>query len=412
MVEMKNQPPKKKKNKPLFFFPPLCFSKMPLDNTTATTLATLRMESDPELGPVFFSMEDLWERKLWHQLTAVLDDVYSNPRSEPIRLRLFTQFVATFQRKISPLRLVSFGLRAAAQAPSRQEALVFLQNLADSVDSPESWDAHLFATIEIARVNLALNNKPAAKVLLDKAATVVDRHEALDPVINAAYYDVKADYFKANTDFTAYYRTALLYLACINVDTDLTPLARQQRAYDLSIAAILGDRIYNFGELLLHPILLALKNTEYNWLLDLLYALNDGNVGAFESLSANDIPKLPILSNSLPFLRQKICLTALIETVFKRPSSNRVLTFDAIAKETRLATNEVEHLVMKALSLGLLKGSIDQVAQTVSVTWLQPRVLNMENIDSMRRRLDQWHSDLNDMSLWMETSGTQLWTCA
>ena len=37
------------------------------------------------------------------------------------------------------------------------------------------------------------------------------------------------------------------------------------------------------------------------------------------------------------------------------------MTFKEIGDKTRLPVNEVEYLVMKALSLGLVKGSIDQV---------------------------------------------------
>lgn len=47
---------------------------------------------------------------------------------------------------------------------------------------------------------------------------------------------------------------------------------------------------------------------------------------------------------------------------FKRPSHNRQLTFAEISKETKLPINEIELLVMKALSQGLVKGAIDQVS--------------------------------------------------
>lgn len=50
-----------------------------------------------------------------------------------------------------------------------------------------------------------------------------------------------------------------------------------------------------------------------------------------------------------------------LQMTFKRPSHNRQLTFNEIAKETKLPLNEVEVLVMKALSQGLVKGAIDQV---------------------------------------------------
>ena len=37
-------------------------------------------------------------------------------------------------------------------------------------------------------------------------------------------------------------------------------------------------------------------------------------------------------------------------------------------------------LVMKALSLGLVKGSIDEVDNKVHLTWVQPRVLDLEQV--------------------------------
>ncbi|KAF5097630.1 hypothetical protein DV451_003767 [Geotrichum candidum] len=339
---------------------------MDIDHDVPTVLATLRMEADPEL------------------------------------------FVSTFQTKINQLSLVTFGLAAAFQSADSNDALSFLSNLSDKVDSPETWDAHVYAQIEIARIKLHLKDIDGAKSLLDTASKTLDRFDSLDPLINASYYGVWSEYYKSKADFTAYYRTALLFLACVNLD-EFSDVQKQQRAYDLSIAALLGDKIYNFGELLLHPILESLKNSEYQWLVDLLFALNEGNITAFEKL-LESVNKQPILQNSLPFLRQKICLTALIEAVFKRPTSNRTLSFDTIAKETHLIADDVEHLVMKALSLDLLKGHIDEVSETVAITWLQPRVLNKANIESMRQRLVAWNNDVSGLSTWMESEGKDVWT--
>lgn len=90
--------------------------------------------------------------------------------------------------------------------------------------------------------------------------------------------------------YASYYKTSLLYLACLrNVNDDLTLESRVQRAHDLGLAALLGDTIYNFGELLQHPILESLTGTSYEWIKALLFAFNEGNLGVFESLT----PKFP-----------------------------------------------------------------------------------------------------------------------
>lgn len=65
---------------------------------------------------------------------------------------------------------------------------------------------------------------------------------------------------------------------------------------------------------------------------------------------------------------------------FTRPANHRQLTFEEIAKSAKISVNEVELLVMKALSAGLVKGSIDEVDKRVLMTWVQPRVLDLQQV--------------------------------
>lgn len=209
-------------------------------------------------------------------------------------------------------------------------------------------------------------------------------------------------------DFAAYYRNALLYLACIDINS-LTPAERHARAHHLSIAALLSDSIYNFGELLLHPILDALKESKQNaWLRDLLFAFNRGDLAAFDVLSGN-ITNTPLLNAHANHLRQKIYLASLTEAIFRRPPHDRAMTFSDIASETKVRPDEIEHLIMRALSLGLLRGTIDQVDQVAHITWVQPKVLDMAQIANMRERLLEWDSSVNQLGNWIETAGGDVW---
>jgi hypothetical protein len=54
----------------------------------------------------------------------------------------------------------------------------------------------------------------------------------------------------------------------------------------------------------------------------------------------------------------------------------------------------VEWLVMKAFALGLIRGTIDQVQEVVSIQWIQPRVLSIEQVQKMKDRMNTWTNEI------------------
>ena len=61
---------------------------------------------------------------------------------------------------------------------------------------------------------------------------------------------------------------------------------KAERAFNIGLAGVLGEGVYNFGELLAHDILAALTGGDKEWLVQLLYAFNSGDIDKFNSLKA------------------------------------------------------------------------------------------------------------------------------
>jgi len=78
-------------------------------------LSEQRENTEEELQQAFLTIEDFWDRKLWHQLTDLLVEYFSNPLSAHQRLPLFKHFVIGFSEKINQLKYVRLGLLAATQ---------------------------------------------------------------------------------------------------------------------------------------------------------------------------------------------------------------------------------------------------------------------------------------------------------
>ncbi|KIK58828.1 hypothetical protein GYMLUDRAFT_45121 [Collybiopsis luxurians FD-317 M1] len=347
-----------------------------------------------ELHPLFDSFRTLHTKKLWHQLTQKLFEFMEHSLSKPYRVDVFERFVTDFESKMNQLRLVEMGVGVSKEIDNPQTHLTFLTSLLSRIDKEKSPEAYILLYANIAHAKLLYGDLEGTKADMDEAWKILDSIESVENSVNAAYYGVAADYYKAKADYAPYYRNSLLYLACVDPATDMTAEDRLGRAHDLGLSALLGDTIYNFGELLMHPILDALDGTNFEWIKKLLFTFNEGSIGKFEAL-APLLPQEPILQENYAFLRQKICLMALIESVFKRSADNRTMSFKTIAEETRLPIDEVEHLVMKALSLKLIQGSMDQVSQKAQITWVQPRVLSRSQIGDLAKRLDGWVNKLN-----------------
>ncbi|KAL1602853.1 26S proteasome regulatory subunit [Paraconiothyrium brasiliense] len=376
-------------------------------DTIPNLLGDLRDQAPDELQEYFIHFEDYWERKLWHELTDKLVEYFDQTASAQQRIPLFETFIKSFAKKINQLKLVQLGLKAASQFKDDTERFNFVSDIAKQVNKPASQDAYVYATVAAASIQLRTGDDEGARKKLDESEQILEGFDSVETAVHASFYKTSAEYYKAKHEFAAYYKNALLYLACVDL-ADLDLRERQSRAYDLSIAALVSDSIYNFGELLLHPILDSLVNTPHAWLRDLLFTFNRGDLTAYDVLAGN-ISKVPLLKEHQTFLYQKISLSALTETVFRRPPHDRAMTFQTISEETKVSPNEIEHLIMKALSLGLLKGTIDQVAEIARINWVQPKVLDMTQIQNMRGRLKEWDASVNHLGNWIEGVGKDVW---
>jgi len=237
-----------------------------------------------------------------------------------------------------------------------------------------------------------------------------------------------------------FYRHALLLLAYL----PLKEMASEEAltiSFDLGIAALVGEGLYNFGELLEHPVVTTLEATDFAWLAHLLRAFSVGDIDQYESLVETHHAQLaeqPALLANTSFLKEKITLMCLTETLFQHlgPAADRAVPFAAIATASKLPVEQVcvpwaadacphhphaphaapqpphpsrpallpqvELLLMRALSLKLIRGKIDQVDGTIAVEWVQPRVLQQPQIAKMTERLATWTGTVDSTLKFLE----------
>lgn len=63
---------------------------------------------------------------------------------------------------------------------------------------------------------------------------------------------------------------------------------------------------------------------------------------------------------------------------------------------------------MRAMSLKLVKGVMDEVERVVHVTWVQPRVLEKAQLARLSERLGEWRERVSEAHLYVEEQTPEL----
>lgn len=380
----------------------------------------------PDLAENYYiKIESYCNQKLWHQLTMlVMDFVSDEAKATTLRptgdgenkntfLGLYSKVILVVASKINQLSLariaaaVAFCSLEAGSAP--EESKKILQDLLDKLGSSRiNIGAVLYLQSKLGLLTLQAGGETDAnskKESLDKIYTMIktngpllkqlvsDTPEAI--AVNAAHYETSMTYYKIVGPPEAFYNEAVDYLNYYQPKEGSEADTKSQTlAIDLCLAALTGEGVYNLGQIVNNPILKVLESTPEAWLVELLKACALGNVGNFKKLCQEKYPSQiasqPALVNMGQQMQEKITLLGLIELVFAKSASERTLTFAEIAEGLEIPLEQVEWVIMRAFSVKLMEGSMDEIEGSVHVTWILPRALSPEQMTDLAGQFAAW----------------------
>lgn len=333
-------------------------------------------------------LEELYNKKLWHQLTLKIQELVEHPTLQKgdNLIQLYNNFIYTFENKINPLSLVEIIAHIIKQYTNKKDAIAFLEKVEGKVKIND--EALALCKVLQGQIYLEqLNDLDSTEKIIEQLEGSLEDADGVTPV-HGRFYKLASEYYRVRGPMSKYYRCALRYVGCAGGGAELAPAERRATALRLALAAVIAPNVYDLGELLAHPILESLEGTPDAWACELVKAVAAGDVGAFEKVKAQ--ANHPDLARADRQLRQKIAILCLMEMAFNRTSAQRKLTFAEIAREARVPLDEVELLIMKALAEKLIRGHIDQVSSCAHIGWVRPRALARSGAAQLARRLDAW----------------------
>lgn len=272
-------------------------------------------------------------------------------------------------------------------------AIELLEGLAERIKKENLTDtipvSFILARIEVAQYHLIDSNVTIARDYIDECIELVETMPITPPLsVQASVYRISALYDKISLNYSDFYRHTLLFLASCDIEA-ISEEKKQEIAHDLCISALLADSIFNFGELLENLILKVLIGSKFEYLIKLISSFNSGDLK-----SLNSIPEAnshPALMAHLPFLQEKLCLMSLAQLLFLQIKNDRRVLFSKISHETKVPLDQVEFLLIRAISCKIIRGTIDQVDQSIAVNWIQPRLLDLDQIGDLHNAISTWN---------------------
>jgi 26S proteasome regulatory subunit N9 len=160
-----------------------------------------------------------------------------------------------YKDRINSIVLARFVIAASAQHVDAKSALERVTKELGDLDNParkkssvQDEEAILLLKMHSGLLNVRLGELKLAKTIIDQAQEKLEGK--MDPIIHAKFYETSMEYYKAKGVAALYFKNAILYLSYADL-THVDQATKFALVSDLSFAALLGEDVYNFGELVI-----------------------------------------------------------------------------------------------------------------------------------------------------------------
>ena len=352
----------------------------------------------PELKNLFDDIDSNLNQKLWYQLSENLMTLSSNPKLQQSSdlIEIYNGLIFFIEPTLNPMKYLEFVKNMLNNYKGKtEEALKFVENIENSHKNKYKGEEKIFIKILKGFCYYDLNRMYELEEIVKNTEQDFSGNIEIDSSLYSQYYKLSTLFYEKKQDYDNFYNNAFQYLA---YETKMTNEEKLDLCYKMCSAMLIGEKLYNFAELIEKDFFKLMHGTQYEWISNLILSFNSAKVDQFLSMVNQNKKKImdnPILKEKADFLPIKIRIAALLDLIFQKNKTERTLSFDEICKVCQTEEDKIEFISMKALSHGLIKGYIDQVEKKLVVNWIQPKYLDKEKIVLMQDRFTAWIDKAN-----------------
>ena len=367
-------------------------------------------QKHPSLKSLFGEIDSNLNQRLYYQLSENIIRLSQSPEMQQGKdlIEFYNGVVFFIEPTLNPMKYLEYVQSMLHNyKDNMNEALQFVENI-EMKHKDFKGEEKISIKIIKGFCYLELNKMYELEEIVKTTEVDFSGKFEIDSSLYAQYYKLSTLFYEKKKDYDNFYNNAFQYLA---YETKISDEEKLDLCYKMCSAMLIGEKLYNFEELIEKDFFKLMKGSKYEWISNLILSFNSSNVDQFLTMkeqNKKNIEENPILKGKIDFLPIKIRIAALLELIFQKNKNDRVLSFDEICKVCMTEEDKIEYIGMKALSQGLIKGYIDQTDRKLYVTWIQPKYLGKEKMGVLKDRLNVWIERAEKVLLDLQENGASL----
>ena len=355
-------------------------------------LVSTLSQKHPSLKKLFDEIDSNMNQHLWYQLSENIITLSQNQELQQGNdlVEFYNGVVFFVEPTMNPMKYLEYVQNMLHNYKNKMsEALQFVENI-ENKHKDFKGEAKIAIKILKGFCYLELDKMYELEDVINTTEIDFTGKFEIESTLYAQYYKLSTLFYEKKKDYDKFYNNAFQYLA---YETKLSDEEKLNLCYKMCSAMLIGEKLYNFEELIEKDFFKLMKGSKYDWISNLILSFNSAKVDQFLSMmeqNKKNIEENDILKGKSDFLPIKIRIAALLELIFQKNKGERTLSFEEICKVCMTEEDKIEFISMKALSHGLIKGYIDQAEKKLYVNWIQPKYLGKEKIGVMKDRINAW----------------------
>ena len=349
-------------------------------------------EKHPSLKSLFDEIDSNMNQHLWYKLSENIITLSQSPELQQGKdlIEFYNGVVFFIEPTLNPMKYLQYVQNMLHNYKDRMdEALQFVENI-EAKHKNFKGEEKIAIKIIKGFCYFELNKMYELEDLLKIIDIDFHGKYEIEASLYARFYKLSTLFYERKQDYDKFYNNAFQYLA---YETKIPDEEKLDLCYKMCSAMLIGEKLYNFEELIERDFFKLMKGSKYDWISNLILSFNSAKVDQFLSMleqNKKNIEENEILKGKCDFLPIKIRIAALLELIFQKNKTERTLSFDEICKVCLTEEDKIEYISIKALSYGLIKGYIDQAERKLYVTWIQPKYLSVGKLEVLKDRINSW----------------------